>query len=188
MSEALAVIQEWRPALFSEIKLLDPDIQFVHDPSARRDAIISFSDNATPGCLYVGIRSDGDLIDPYLLADSIIHEHRHQKLYLLQRLVPMLEADSPLVKSPWRDDLRPPSGLLHAIFVFVHLLEFWQFCARSGKSDLLRARAINDVAVIDRRLSDAFPVLRRTSLTEVGHRLTDILEGIYALNATCVDR
>jgi uncharacterized protein len=162
-----------------EIRSLDPDILFVRDLDAHPDKAVSFSDNSTPGALYVGIKVSGRMIDPYLLADSIIHEHRHQKLYLLQREVQLVEVDYPLVHSPWRDDPRPPSGLFHAVFVFAHLHEYWEHLAASGPSREVRERARGELIVIDERLEAALPTLRGTRLTRRGKELLDCLEGVF---------
>jgi uncharacterized protein len=140
---------------------------------------VSFSDNSTPGALYLSIRVGGGLIDPYLLADSIIHEHRHQKLYLLQRTLPLVEKDRPLVPSPWREDLRPPSGLFHAVFVFVHLSEYWQYLTVQGMNGQLRKRARAELGLIRDRIEMALPILRSTQLSKAGVELLDILEGRF---------
>ena len=177
--ESFKIIESWRPALMDEIRVLDPDIQFIIDCDAHPDKAVSFSDNSTPGALYVSIRISGRLIDSYLLADSIIHEHRHQKLYLLQQEVPLIEVDSPPVDSPWREDPRPPSGLLHAVFVFVHLYEYWQHLSLYGPSPKVRERARGELGVIDDRLLAAFPILRGTQLTGSGAELVDYLEEVF---------
>jgi uncharacterized protein len=175
---AFEIIETWRPALMDEIRLLVPDIQFIRDLSAHPDKAVSFSDNSTPGAVHVAIRVGGGLIDPYILADSIIHEHRHQKLYLLQRELPLVEVDRPLVSSPWREDPRPPSGLFHAVFVFVHLSEFWEYLALEG--DLkIRDRARDEAATIRGRVEMGFRTLRETRLTAGGLELVNILENTF---------
>lgn len=179
IAEAFRIIDSWRPALMGEIRLLDTDVQFIRDPSAHPDKAVSFSDNSTFGALYVAVSVSGGLIDPYLLADSIIHEHRHQKLYLLQREVKLFHADEPLVRSPWREDPRPPSGLLHAVFVFVHLHEYWEHWAVDGPDEEIRARARGELEMIRERIEEALPTLRGTPLTERGAELVDLLEGVF---------
>uniref|UniRef100_UPI0035F21D2B ChlH from Chlorogloeopsis sp. n=1 Tax=Chlorogloeopsis sp. TaxID=28069 RepID=UPI0035F21D2B len=173
--ESLKLIESWRPALLSEIITISPEIQFIKDPTAHPDKVVSFSDNSVPGALYVSIRQGSRYIDQYDLADSLIHEHRHQKLYLLQRSIPLIEIDAPLVPSPWREDLRPPSGLLHAIFVFTHLLEFWAYLSREGQ-DQIKVRAKNQVETIRTRLLVAIPTLKRTHLTTAGREMVEQLE------------
>lgn len=177
--EALAIIECWRCALLAEIKSVSSEIQLIRDPDAHPDKIVSFSDNSVPGALYLSVRQAQRYVDPYDLADSIIHEHRHQKLYLLQDAVRLVEVDKPLVRSPWRSDLRPPSGLFHAVFVFSQLLEFWTYLEASASS-AIRDRAQRNVETTRRNLAEAIPILKRTPLTEIGSRLASIIENRIA--------
>ncbi len=175
VAEALLIIDQWRPALAREILRASKTIVFVRDPSAHPEKIVSFSDNSVPGALFVSVSQGDRLIDPYDLADSIIHEHRHQKLYLLERLAPMVRSASELVISPWREDLRPPSGLLHAIFVFVELRRFWLH-VRDGGPARLRERAIDQIEETDRNLEQAFATLASCPLSEAGRDLARCLD------------
>lgn len=170
IDRAFEIIGLWDPGLLDEMKLLSPEIQFIRDPSAHPEKAVSFSDNSVPGCLYVSVRRVDGWIGPYDLADSLVHEHRHQKLYLLQAYVPLLAADVPLVRSPWREEPRPPSGLLHAVFVFVGLLGFWRHVAERGDPGV-RDYARAEVGIIEGRLREAFPTLLGTALTSTGRRL-----------------
>jgi uncharacterized protein len=175
LHEALAIIEAWRPALASELKLICRAIQFVRDPGADPDKIVSFSDNTVPGALFVSVVQREQIIDAYDLADSLIHEYRHQKLYLLERLRPIVEPTSKKVVSPWREDLRPPSGLFHAVFVFVELRRFWLH-VRSLTIQRLSRRAENMLAVTDKRLDAAFRTLASCRLTETGRLLASMLQ------------
>jgi uncharacterized protein len=174
--DALDLVRQWRPSLLSEMERLSREIVFIRDLTADPDKCVSFSDDSIPGALYCSIRRSGDLISPADLADSLIHEHRHQKLYLLGRRVKLLDRDRPLVASPWRDDLRPPSGLLHAVFVFVELLGLWRYLALDGSSAAVSARASEEVRMIKARLRSAFATLRTVALTSTGDALVEHLE------------
>lgn len=174
VSQAMNIVTAWRPALASEMQAACSAIQFIRDPSADPRKIVSFSDNSVPGTLYVSISQGDRLIDPYDLADSLIHEHRHQKLYLLERYAPTVEHTSAQVVSPWREDLRPPSGLLHAVFVFVELRRFWLHVREHGPAEM-NSRAINQIADTDQHLQQAFETLKECPLTEVGQLLVEVL-------------
>lgn len=174
VAEALAIIETWRPALASELRAICSAVQFVRDPSAHPDKIVSFSDDSVPGALFVSITSGSGLIDPYDLADSLVHEYRHQKLYLLERRHPTTQPGA-LVVSPWREDLRPASGLLHAIFVFVELRRFWEHVRDHGP-ERLNNRAIAQLEDTERNLAQAFATLRECDLTAAGRALGDLLE------------
>ena len=175
VTEALEVVRAWRPALYGEMIRICRAVQFVRDPSAHPEKIVSFSDNSVPGCLYVSVMQGERVIDAFDLADSLIHEHRHQKLYLLERRFPMTEPGE-LVVSPWREDLRPASGLLHAVFVFVELRRFWEHVRDDGP-ERLRQRALNQLADTERNLIEAYETLRSCPLTPAGRALADLLEG-----------
>jgi len=150
-------------------------IQFIRDPLAHPDKIVSFSDNSVPGALYVSVLQGDDPIDAYDLADSLLHEHRHQKLYLLERLAPTVASTAALVSSPWREDLRPPSGLLHAVFVFVELRRFWLHVRDEGPARL-HNRAINQLRDTEENLRDAFVTLDSCPLTPLGRELVAVLK------------
>lgn len=172
-TEALDILARWRPALAREIELTSPAVQFIRDPTAHPDKIVSFSDDAVPGALFVSVRQGDGLIDAYDLADSLLHEHRHQKLYLFERRFPTtLPGD--LVLSPWREDLRPVSGLFHAIFVFVELRRFWEHVHAAGPTRMA-TRARNQLADTERNLALAFATLDDCALTEAGRALADVL-------------
>ncbi|MGX9147733.1 cyclophane-forming radical SAM/SPASM peptide maturase YhhB [Mesorhizobium sp. 128a] len=175
VEQAFEIIENWRPALAAEIRLAGRAIQFVRDPLAHPEKIVSFSDNTVPGALYVSVWQGDRLIDPYDLADSLVHEHRHQKLYLLERLAPTVEPTQMRVVSPWREDLRPPSGLLHAVFVFVELRRFWAFVLKAGPARL-HNRAVNQLRDTDEHLAAAFATLLACPLTEAGRSLTAVLQ------------
>jgi uncharacterized protein len=183
VDEAFDIIARWDTGLRDEMRVLSPEIQLMRDPSAHPDKAVSFSDNSVPGCLYASVRRGGGWISPYDLADSLIHEHRHQKLYLLQAYVPLIVADVPLVRSPWREEPRPPSGLLHAVFVFVGLLRFWQYVADHGDPETC-GRAAAEVRTIERRLAEAFPTLRGTALTSTGRRLVELLSAGFEVTTS----
>lgn len=174
VDEALNIIGAWRPKLAGELRMICSAIQFVRDPSAHPDKIVSFSDNAVPGALFVSITQGSGLIDAYDLADSLIHEYRHQKLYLFERRYPTTHPGS-LVVSPWREDLRPASGLLHAIFVFVELRRFWEHVRDYGPGRLSN-RAVAQLEDTERNLKEAFETLRGCALTKAGRALAELLE------------
>jgi uncharacterized protein len=173
--EAFDIIVAWRPVLAAEMGLACRAVQFVRDPAAHPEKIVSFSDNSVPGALFVSVMQGERLIDPYDLADSLIHEHRHQKLYLLERFGSMVSSTTTLVSSPWREDPRPPSGLLHAIFVFIELRRFWIHVRDNGPTRI-HQRAVSQLSDTDRHLAEAFETLKTCPLTDAGRALAEVLD------------
>ena len=79
-----------------------------------------------------------------------------------------------LVTSPWREELRPASGLLHAAFVFVELRRFWEHVRDRGPARL-HNRAVAQLEDTERNLEQAFETLKGCELTAAGRALTDVL-------------
>lgn len=176
LDEAYNLIEQWDPKILKEIKLIAPELQFIKDLTAHPDKIVSFSDNSVPGALYVTIKLGEKFIESADLADSILHEYRHQKLYLLQRISDIVSIDLPLIQSPWREELRPPSGLYHAIYVFSFLRKFWMHLSLMNYDRRLQERATEEVKLITRRLQQGIPTIRKTRLTDTGTTLLNFLE------------
>ena len=61
------------------------------------------------------------------LAETVVHELQHSKLNALLDLVPLQKPDADrLCYAPWRRDPRPLGGLLHGIYAFTGVAEFWR--------------------------------------------------------------
>ncbi|WP_433271663.1 aKG-HExxH-type peptide beta-hydroxylase [Actinosynnema sp. CS-041913] len=60
------------------------------------------------------------------LADALVHELQHSKLNAVLELVSLHETeDGRHFYAPWRDDPRPLNGVLHGIYAFASVVEFW---------------------------------------------------------------
>ncbi|WP_330276148.1 HEXXH motif-containing putative peptide modification protein [Lentzea sp. NBC_00516] len=59
------------------------------------------------------------------LAEAIVHEVQHSKLNALMDLLPLHQEDHTWFYAPWRDDPRSLGGLLHGIYAFTSVVEFW---------------------------------------------------------------
>ena len=168
--QALGIIENLSPSLLEEMRKLSPCIQFVRDLTAHPDKIVSFSDNIFQGALFVSIRKGNELLDPYDLADSLIHEHRHQKLYLLEQFVPVVLSDTPLVYSPWRQETRPVSGVFHGSFVFHQLKNYWKMVSKNSTGKL-REKANKQVDFCVTSLGEGLQGLKNSPITEAGRIL-----------------
>ncbi|WP_083418358.1 cyclophane-forming radical SAM/SPASM peptide maturase YhhB [Pseudofrankia sp. BMG5.36] len=179
LRRSLAVVGAYSPAMLAELTRLCCDIQLIRDLSADPDKSVSFSDDTVPGGLYISPPARWDAAALFDVADSLIHEYRHQKLYLIGRSISLVSVDRPLVRSPWREEPRPPSGLLHAVFVFVELLSFWAWAVDGGAPEKLRERAQENTSAILARLADGFETLQACRLTPQGRDLCDLLYHRY---------
>jgi HEXXH motif-containing protein len=77
---------------------------------------------------------------PHELADALIHEVHHDRLFAVEELDPFFEDPAAAQHdaryySPWRDDPRPLHGILHAVYVHLPVWHFWCDVHRCGGGD-----------------------------------------------------
>lgn len=134
---AFKIVKNYSQSLLDEMHSLSKEIQLVIDTSASPDKDVSFSDETMLGAIFIGVWKSSGLHSPYVVAASLIHEHLHQKLYLLQSCFELFYPQQTMIFSPWPNVLRPPSGALHAVYVFTHVAHFWKMMIdRNEISDL----------------------------------------------------
>lgn len=111
----------------------------------RPDAgIPSFSSADYPGVIFVGTHNCRRRpVDWRHLVESCVHEHLHNRLYLLETACPLTKPDGAndstrTYYSPWKRQGRPIGGMMHAIYVFAHLAWFWDRVRQSDESADLR--------------------------------------------------
>jgi len=78
--------------------------------------------------------------DPYVMADTFIHEFHHNRLFFIEEKGAFLDnsevdpiADNSYY-SPWRNDIRPLQGILHAVYVYIPVSAFWFNVMEAGKA------------------------------------------------------
>ncbi|GGP84418.1 HEXXH motif domain-containing protein [Saccharothrix coeruleofusca] len=72
-------------------------------------------------------------------AEALVHEVQHSKVNALLDLVDLHHGDeTPRYYAPWRDDPRPVVGMLHGIYAFISVVEFWN--AQRGSAPPALAR------------------------------------------------
>lgn len=125
LKKALQILQEYDQKLYEEFLGVNRVVQIVKDSSAHPDKDVSFSDETVPGAIFLSAWDSKGLIDPYIITASLIHEHLHQKLYLLMNRFEMFVDQTTLIYSPWPKVSRPPHGVLHAVYVFTFVAKFW---------------------------------------------------------------
>ena len=137
--------------------------------------VSSFSNSSVPGALFVCPYVDGRTIFFGDLLDSIVHEHAHQKLYLLESLVPLYDENyAETHPSPWKSEPRPIGGVLHGYFVFSILAALWDRVRRDG--GILAAYARERVAKLEGELRQAESTLKKhCPFTDAGVEMFDSL-------------
>jgi HEXXH motif-containing protein len=117
--------------------------------------------------------------DRLMLAEAIVHEHYHGTLNARIELEQLLvDDDRRRFYSPWRNDLRPLAGLLHAVYVFTGVAEFLLRAERTPSLAEQRGAIRERRRVVVERLRLGHAQVPWESFTPHGRRL---LEGLKAV-------
>ena len=115
--------------------------------------------------------------EPHELAAYALHEHAHNLLFAIETVEPVLageqgDYEGPLIYSPWRHDLRPMRGLVHAVFVHLPVSAFWLSVLREPATEELEAYARDQLTRFLIQTDVGLDIIdRHASLTENGIRI-----------------
>lgn len=126
------------------------------------DIDLSHSEPAWPGLVLVSFPPASEVGD-LRLAESIIHEAMHLNLSGWEARID-LHHRGDLIHSPWRDELRPASGVFHGLYVFTCL--FRCFGALLSGASLTAAHASH----LERRraqIAGQLRIVARSNLSRV---------------------
>ncbi|KOP38919.1 MULTISPECIES: HEXXH motif-containing putative peptide modification protein [unclassified Flavobacterium] len=100
------------------------------------DTDISYSHPEIPFSIFFSVCEEISIISDLRVAESILHEAMHLKLTLIENIVPLIIPNARGVYfSPWRDEPRPARGVLHGLFVFKALLDFFEDLIKTNISE-----------------------------------------------------
>jgi HEXXH motif-containing protein len=141
LREGLVLVRRHQPWAFEQIAELVRVIAF-KPPTPSTFTNISFSD--LPGAIVLSA-----VPQPYWIADGLVHEVLHHRLFFILDAGDLFEEVSERneIYSPWRHDLRPPTGLLHANYVYIGVARFWRAVCASGETTGLERQYAEDQAV-----------------------------------------
>lgn len=166
---ALAAIEHYVPEVFAQIS---GTIRIVGLKSSSGDFTnVSFSE--LPGAMLLSV-----IDHPLVMADRIIHEFHHNRLFHIEDSGSLFDSNSPTEErfySPWRDDARPLKGILHGLYVYIAVGRFWLTVhGEGGLSNADRALVTDQLLRIGRQLMFARDELARHA------RFTPPGEGLFA--------
>lgn len=165
--EALQLLEYVAPssncihALVRSIVVLAPD---------NPDTDTSYSHPDIPFSIFVSYSEQPSDNSAIRLLESIFHEAMHLLLSLIEHHVPLVKScgETELHYSPWRDEPRPTSGILHGLFVFRAIYELFSELTAHTKSTSLED-------YMDKRLKDIANEIKflanfssTTALTAIG--------------------
>ena len=132
---------------------------------------ISFSDPALPFSIFVSCPPPHANYSVERLAEGIIHEALHLQLSLFEKAEPlvMYNSDDSLIYSPWKGERRTLQGLVHGIYVFGNLREFWSHVVKRRPQNVEFGKA--RVSAIETELFGVTHIVNYFGLTTSGRRL-----------------
>lgn len=98
------------------------------------DFDISYSLPNIPFSIFVSVPSKRMENDVFRVAEAILHEAMHLQLTLIEQCVPMIIETDKSYFSPWKNEQRHPRGVLHAIYVFCVIKQFFELLIKQGIS------------------------------------------------------
>jgi HEXXH motif-containing protein len=112
-------------------------------------------------------------LDAYDLAATLVHEFQHIRLGGLLHLTGLHVEDSrERFYTPWRNDPRPVAGVLHGVYAFFGVTQFWRAAASADTE--ARGRALFEFAYWRAGTWRTLKALRiDRSLTAAGRRFVD---------------
>lgn len=152
LEEALGLVQRLHPATFAQLRDHLHVIAVLPEGTGR---YLNATSSEHPGAMVLGACSD-----PFELADHLVHEWHHNRLFALEHMEALLEPDDPALPierfySPWRDEMRSLRGILHGAYVFVPVHGLYD-AARGERPD-----AADQAACIALQLQIALGQLQR---------------------------
>lgn len=173
--DGLGLIEKYHPQTFEQLPYF---MEVLALKPLEKGNFINLSSSDFPGALICSV-----IDNSYRLADNFIHEFHHNRLFLIEQNNPLLldsvEEDkiNNIYYSPWRQDLRPLRGILHATYVYIPVAQFWLNVYREGATGQLLDCSKSQLIRIPLQLQIGLEQLRKyAKFTELGYQLFEELE------------
>lgn len=124
LSAAVQILAKIPQTLMSICELVKA-VQIVD--AGHPDFDTSYSHPGLPFTVFVSVCVDTSFQSNLRVAEGILHEAMHLKLTLIEEVLPLVNPRA-VAKyfSPWRDEKRPAQGVLHGLFVFRAIHDFYK--------------------------------------------------------------
>ncbi|RZJ89524.1 MAG: hypothetical protein EOO20_10770 [Chryseobacterium sp.] len=124
INNAINILGKIKPLQFFVFQIVR-SIQLLEPENVETD--ISYSHPEIPFSIFLSVCEDDSIISDLRVAESIVHESMHLLLTLIEDQIDLIV---PYTKetfySPWRDEQRPVRGVLHGLFVFKAIKDFYR--------------------------------------------------------------
>ena len=135
-----------------------------------------FSDPKVPFSIFIGAHAPEHHISPLRLAEGVLHEALHLQLSLIEAITQLVQGRDYQHQSPWQGRPRPTQGLLHGLYVFRTVQDFFRSLIELGSlrpSDL--AHAEERIRQIEFECSELSVMTASVDLTVDGRQLVERL-------------
>ncbi len=122
VSRALERLAAYDESLVNDMTLITASLTPM-DAGVSEESMFSGTSSAIFGACFLSATEQ-----PLFVAEMLLHEFCHNKLRLLQEVVPLISdkyLNQSIFYSPWRDEPRPIDGLMHGLYVFNSIADFW---------------------------------------------------------------
>ncbi len=110
-------------------KSISSVVKAIHPLQALRDHDVSHSTPELPFSIFVSIPANDERDVSLRVAESLIHESMHLQLTLIDLNAPLVADDRANGYSPWKEEVRPVTGLLHGLYVFAVIHQAFEVLA-----------------------------------------------------------
>lgn len=136
---------------------------------------ISYSLPNIPFSIFISIPSKRMENDELRVAEAILHEAMHLQLTLIEQFEPMIIETDEKYFSPWKNENRHPRGVLHAIYVFCVISQFFELHIEQDISDASRQYLKKRCKVICKELKEVIDFKNFPYFTKAGQTLINRL-------------
>jgi hypothetical protein len=123
LQEALDILAEI-PSVYETVSRLVGSLHILQPEDDDFD--ISFSLPNIPFSIFISVPSKRMNNDTLRVAEAILHEAMHLQLTLIEQCIPLIIETEEKYFSPWKNEYRHPRGVLHAIYVFCVIKQFFE--------------------------------------------------------------
>lgn len=144
VAQALSLLDRYLPDTYAQFRSV---MRYIALKPLLTGGYTNSSHSDLPGAFVCGI-----VHEPYELADGIIHEFYHNRLFFIEEIAPFFSDSADALEnrsyySPWRSDLRPLHGILHALYVYLPVCRFWLQVSLGGEVAGMRLSYVHDQLV-----------------------------------------
>lgn len=172
------------PSLFATVITLVKSVHLIKPEFDDYD--VSFSEPNIPFSIFVSLPQQNNEINVLRVAEAIIHETMHLQLTLIQQLTQIFIDNKTQYFSPWKEEFRNPEGILHALYVFRIIEEFFKKYSHNRN---FNAKLLNHLQTrqreIEKQISEIESFALCPDLTNVGRNFTKRL--LYRPIVSCPD-